>query len=89
MSPRVAFALLCQGELLHDMLDEELLDGSMRMSIVEWCEYFDHTLEHLTHTRCMGKHANRQVNSSRFYECPRIRCRNPANQKSPYNAKCS
>ena len=48
MSPRVAFALLCQGELLHDMFDGKLANGSMRMSTVEWCEYFDQKLEHLT-----------------------------------------
>ena len=48
MSPRVAFALLCQGELLQDMLDGVLADGSMRMSTFEWFEYFDHILEHLT-----------------------------------------
>ena len=60
MSPRVAFALLCQGELLQDMLGGELPDGSMRMSPVDWFEYFDHTLEHLT----PGVRKNMQTNKS-------------------------
>ena len=60
MSPRVAFALLCQGELLHDMLGGELPDGSMRMPADEWFEYFDYTLEHLT----PGVRENMQTNKS-------------------------
>ena len=60
MSPRVAFALLCQGELLQDMLGGELHDGSMRMSPVDWFEYFDYTLEHLK----PGVRKNMQTNKS-------------------------
>lgn len=60
MSPRVAFAPLCQGGLLHDITGGELANESMRMSTVEWYEYFDHTLEHLA----PGVRENMQTNKS-------------------------
>jgi hypothetical protein len=42
LSPRMKFALLCQAELLHDLLNEEIEDGKM------WCMMHDDLLTHVT-----------------------------------------
>jgi hypothetical protein len=42
LSPRMKFALLCQAELLRDLLNEEIEDGKM------WCMMHDDLLTHVT-----------------------------------------
>lgn len=41
LSPRVTFALVCQGEIHYDMLNDEVENGNY------WCEAWDHMFEHL------------------------------------------
>ena len=41
LSPRVAFALVCQAEIHHDMQNDDVGNG------IRWCESWDHTFKHL------------------------------------------
>jgi hypothetical protein len=41
LSPRMKFALLCQAEHLHDLLNEEIGDGNM------WCIMHDYSFTHV------------------------------------------
>ena len=45
LSPRILFALLCQAEINHDMLNDDL--NSDHMSGVEWCEWREYMFEYL------------------------------------------
>ena len=44
LSPRVAFALKCQGEICHDMLNVGL---DYTSSGISWCECWNHIFKHL------------------------------------------
>lgn len=45
LSPRNVFAILCQAEINHDMLNDDLDVGDM--SGADWCEWSEHMFEHL------------------------------------------
>lgn len=57
MSPRVSFALQCQGEMNHDTLGDW---GVMSEMGFEWLEWNDHHLEHLD----PGVKSNMKTNKS-------------------------
>lgn len=44
LSPRVTFALKCQGEACHDILNDELVNTT---SGNDWCEDWEHMFHHL------------------------------------------
>lgn len=47
LSPRLSFALECQGDVNHDILDAMLHVGVMPISGSEWCDWNDYHFGHL------------------------------------------